>query len=227
MAATVSALIRILLVEGHTLIRTGLRMLLECRPGLEIVGEAAGYADAIRSAAREQPDIILLDPDLGNGHSLDLIPQLLEVASNARVIVITGQHDDELHRRAVRFGAKGLVLKDQTADMLIKAVEKVYIGEVWLDRSMMASILSEFAQVGRGREPHPEEARIASLTEREHEVIALICEGLQNKAIGHRLSISEPTVRHHLTSIFDKLGVTNRLELVIYAYRHGLVKHHL
>jgi len=219
-----SSHIRVLLVDDHAVVRTGLRMLIESRPALEVVGEAATSAEARALARTTQPDIILLDLDLGDESGLDLLPNLIEAAPQARVILLTGMRDAEQHRRAVRLGAMGLVLKDQAIDVLVKAIEKVAAGEAWLDPVMVASVLNEMARTRESGQIDPEAVKIALLTEREREVIALICEGLQNKHIGQRLSITETTVRHHLTSIFDKLGLTNRLELVIYAYRHGLAE---
>lgn len=216
--------IRVMIVDNHTVVRTGLRMLIETRADMHVVAEAARRADALAAIAREHPDIIVLDLDLGAEQGIELLPDLVKHAGEARIIVLTGLHEPELHRRAIQLGAVGLVFKDQAADILLKAIERVQAGEVWIDRTMMASVLSEITQIARGKEPNPEEIKIASLTDREREVVALICEGLQNKAIAQQLSISDTTVRHHLTSIYDKLGVTNRLGLVIYAYRNGLVQ---
>jgi two-component system, NarL family, nitrate/nitrite response regulator NarL len=223
MTATPIQIIRVMLIEDHAMVRAGLRMLIEGRRGLVVVGEATNQADALALAAREQPDIILLDLDLGAENGLDLLPDLLATASQARVVILTGVRDGNEHRQAIRQGAMGLVLKEQAPDVLIKAIEKVHAGEVWLDRAMLAHVLSEMV-AGAARPVSAEAARIATLTEREREVSALIDEGLKNKQISDRLSISETTVRHHLTSIFAKLGVESRLELVIFAHRHGLSK---
>jgi DNA-binding NarL/FixJ family response regulator len=220
-----SQAIRVLLVEDHAVVRAGLRLLIESRPGLVVVGEATTHADALAVAACEQPHIILLDLDLGRENGLDLLPSLLAAASQARVLVLTGVRDVDEHRRAIRQGAMGLVLKDQAPDVLLKAIEKVHAGEVWLDRAMLAHVLSEMA-VGAARPLDTNAARVATLTQREREVIALVDEGLKNKQIGDRLSITETTVRHHLTSIFAKLGVGSRLELVLFAHRHSLGKSH-
>ena len=215
--------IRVLLIDDHVVMRRGLRMLIENQPGLSVVGEATNSAAAILSAAREQPDIILLDLDLGDESGLDILPQLRTIARGARVIVLTGIRDPADHQQAVRLGATGMVLKEQAFDTLVKAIERVHAGETWLDPALVANVLSGRARA-RGSAADPEAARIAALTEREREVIALIGHGLKNRQIGERLSISETTVVHHLTSIFAKLGVANRLELVTYAYRHALAK---
>jgi DNA-binding NarL/FixJ family response regulator len=197
-------------------------MLLESQAGITVVGEAANRTDALATAVREQPDIILLDLALGGESSLDCLPELLAVASEARVLILTGVCDPELHRRAVYLGAMGLVLKEKAATVLLQAIEKVHAGEVWLEGAMIASVLREMTQTRETRQTNPEAARIALLTEREREIVALVGQGLRNKQVAERLFISEVTVRHHLTAIFAKLRVADRLELVIYAYRHGL-----
>lgn len=211
--------IRILLVEDHIIVRAGLRMLIESRAGIEVVGETGALAESVSLARQEQPDIILLDLDMGGQSSLDILPELL-AAGRARVIILTGVRDPEAHRQAVRLGAVGLVLKEHATEVLLKAIEKVQSGEVWLDRSMTANVLGELSR--RQAIQDLEAPKIATLTPREREVIALIGEGLRNREIGARLFITESTVRHHLTSIFDKLGLSDRFELAIYAYRHGL-----
>ena len=215
--------IRVLLVEDHAVIRMGLRLLIESRPGLVVVGEAADCAGALEIAVRERPDIVLLDLDLGAERGLDLLPALVTSPTNARVLILTGVRQAEEHRQAIRHGAMGLVLKEQAPEVLLKAIEKVHAGEVWLDRAMLANVLSELV-LGKAMPANAEATRIATLTDREREVIALVGEGLKNKQIGDRLSITETTVRHHLTSIFDKLGVESRLEMVIFAHRHGIGK---
>lgn len=213
--------IRVLLIEDHAVVRAGLRLLLNSRPGITVIGEAANHADALALVIREQPDIILLDLDLGAERGLELLPRLLAMDNHARVLVLTGVRNVEEHRWAIRHGAMGLVLKQQAPDVLLKAIEKVYAGEIWLDRTMLASVLNEIA-LGEHGYVNSDASRIATLTDRERDVIALVGEGLKNKQIGDRLSISETTVRHHLTSIFAKLGVESRLEMMIFAHRHGL-----
>ena len=215
--------VRILLVDDHALVRTGLRMLIEQRAKFKVVAEAANAMEAVNSAERDQPDVILLDLDLGDQNGLDIIPKLRTVAEQARILILTGMDDPIYHQRAVRMGAVGIVEKGQAADILVNAIERVSEGEAWLTPNMIADVLLGLSR-SNTVSADPEVEKIALLTERENDVIGLICEGLQNKSIAERLSISETTVRHHLTSIFAKLEVDNRLELVIYAYRHGLTK---
>ena len=221
LAATVRP-IRVLLVEDHAIVRTSLRLLIEAQENLSVIGEADRRDDALAIAAREQPDIVLLDIDLGGASALDFLPQLHVAAQHARVIVLTGLRDPAEHLRAVKLGALGLVLKDQSVDVLVAAIRKVYAGQIWLDPSLAARVIADMVGAPSSDQPNPEAAKIGTLTKRELEVIGLICEGLSNRHIGERLVISEATVRHHLSAIFSKLGVQTRLELVIFAYRHRL-----
>ena len=214
----------ILLVGDHLVVRAGLRMLLESQPRFAIVGEATGRTDALPIATREKPDIILLDFDFGGSGSLDLMAELLSVAEDARLVLLTGIRDSELHQRAVQIGAMGVVLKEKDPDELFKAIEKVYAGEVWLDRSLTARVLSKMARSNGTRKIETETNKIDLLTERERQVVALVNEGLKNKGIADRLYISETTVRHHLTSIFSKLEISNRFELILFLHQQELAK---
>jgi two-component system nitrate/nitrite response regulator NarL len=216
--------IRIMLVDDHAVMRMGLRMLIESRKDFEIVAEAGNRPDALAAAERYEPDIILLDLDLGGVNGLELIAPLLSTTKKARIIILTGLRDGEIHQRAVRLGAQGLVLKDKADELLLMAIEKVNDGELWLSRAMIGSVFSQLVHAGRFERSDPDADKISTLTEREREVIDLVAEGLKNKQIADRLFISEVTVRHHLTSVFSKLDVDGRFALVIYSYRHGLAK---
>jgi len=214
--------IRIVVIDDHVIVRAGLRMLIDNHEGMTVVGEAGTRIDALAITANEQPDIILLDLDIGGESGLDFLRELLAAATQARVLVLTGVRDPKAHRRAVLLGAMGLVFKDKAAEVLIKAIEKVHAGEVWLDRSLTASVLSEMSQADKTRKADPDDAKIGSLTSREREIVGLVCEGLKNKQIADRLFISEATVRNHLTSILSKFDLSDRFELALYAYRHHL-----
>jgi DNA-binding NarL/FixJ family response regulator len=213
--------IRIIIVDDHAVIRTGLRMLIEQDQTMSVVGMAGTRSEALLLAEKQRPDIVLLDLMLGDEDGLEFLPELCDVSPNSRVLILTGVQGTESHRIAIRRGAMGIVLKQQAADLLLKAIRKVHEGEVWIDRSMVGSMIQEFNKPAM---VDPELTKIESLTDREREVIALIGEGLKNKQVGERLFISETTVTHHLSSVFSKLEVSDRLELIIYAFRHGLAK---
>jgi DNA-binding NarL/FixJ family response regulator len=210
-----------MIVDDHAVIRTGLRMLLEQDQTMKVVGMVGTTAEALEQAIKEQPDIIILDLVLGEEDGLAFLPELREKVPESRVLILTGVQNPDSHRSAIRLGAMGIVLKEHAADLLLKAIRKVYEGEVWIDRSMMGMMIQEFTKPVQA---NPEDSKIAALTLREREVITLVGEGLKNKQIAERLFISETTVTHHLSSVFSKLEVSDRLELIIYAFKHGLAK---
>jgi DNA-binding NarL/FixJ family response regulator len=213
--------INIMIIDDHVVIRSGLRMLIEHDQRMRVVAQAGNRMEALERAASERPDVIILDLVLGDDDGLAFLPELCQASPNSRVLVLTGVPNPDSHRRAIRRGAMGIVLKEHAADQLLKAILKVNDGEVWIERSMMGSMIQE---LNKPAAVDPEVTKIDSLTDREREVIALIGEGLKNKQVGERLFISETTVTHHLSSVFSKLEVSDRLELIIYAFRHGLAK---
>ena len=167
--------------------------------------------------------MILLDLDLGVSDGADLLPALLK-ESSARVLICTGVRDAEAHDRAVLRGARGVVHKEEPAEVILKAVEKVHAGELWLDRRATSRVFEKLLDTGRQPPRDPEAERMATLTAREREVVAAVVERGQstNRKIAEHLNMSEFTLRNHLTTIYDKLGVENRLDLFKYALRHGL-----
>lgn len=215
--------IRIFLIDNHTLVRAGLRMLLESEPQFHVVGDVCDIAEAQQLVIQHQPDIILFeaaDPQL---ESLNPIPHLLAQAKRARLILITGERNAEFHHHAAQLGAMGVVLKDQSPDTLVKAILKVHAGEAWFDRTTIANVLTKLSRP-QPEQSDPEAEKIATLTPREREIINLVGKGLKNQIIAQELALSEITVRHHLTSIYAKLNVSDRLELLIYAYQQGLAQ---
>lgn len=211
-----------MLVDDHVSIREGLKLLIESREGLQVVGEASSVAEAREVFERVEPQLVLLDLDLRGETGLDLIQEFS--SKGARVLVLTGVRDQEQHQLCLRYGATGLVRKEESRDVLLKAIEKVHRGEIWFDRTMMSDVLSNVLKQKNQKDADPDAAKIASLTDRELQVIALVSQGRKNKQIADVLFISDTTVRHHLTSIFSKMGVSDRLELVIQAYKYGLAK---
>jgi DNA-binding NarL/FixJ family response regulator len=210
--------IRLLIASPHTLIRHAMARLVSERSSLQLVADAGTRSQALTEAARHTPDVILLEPVPGSDLWLDAVEPLGAAAGpQARVLVLTGLTDTEIHRQALRLGVRGIVDLDHTPATLFKAIEHVYHGDIWMQRRLMAELLTA---VSGG--PTAERARIESLTAREREVVRLMSEGLKNKQIADRLSIADVTVRHHLTSIFSKLAVSDRLSLVVFAFHHGL-----
>jgi DNA-binding NarL/FixJ family response regulator len=218
-----TSLISILLVDSQTLLRAGLRLILETEPKFRVVGEASSRKEALEGA-RLRPGIIILNLNSDGEPDLDLLSDLSTAAEGARVLVLISDFDLELRRRIVRFGVKGLVQKTESPDRLIAAVKSVYSGEVWLDPRTVSHVLDDLLHAGEVKQPDSVLNNGVRLTGRERDIIALIGEGLKNKQIAERLCISEPTVRHYLTSIFEKVGVKDRQGLIVYAYQRGLAK---
>jgi DNA-binding NarL/FixJ family response regulator len=218
-----TSVIGILLVDNQALSRAGLRLILEKEPGFEVIGEASIYEEGLE-CARLRPDIIILNLNSGRESDLDLLSDLSVIAEGSRVLVLIGDFDLELRRRIVRFGVKGLVQKTESPDRLIAAVKSVHAGEVWLDPRTVSHVLDDLLHTGDLKQTDGVLNNGVKLTGRERDIIALIGEGLKNKQIADRLYISEPTVRHYLTSIFEKVGVKGRQGLIVYAYQHGLAK---
>ncbi len=218
--------IRILLVDDHQIIREGLCDLIKSQPDMRVVGAAGDPATALDLARRTRPDIIVLDLDLGQESGLTLLPELIGAVPGVGVIVLTGMREVEKRDQAMELGAKGVVLKENGAVELLQAIEKVHrVGDYWFEPGAAKRLLDK-KRAGDNREMNPEEARIASLTERERQIIALVGEGLENKEIAQRLRpvVAEPTVRNNLSIIYDKLNIKGgRLGLLVYAYKNGLV----
>ena len=245
--------IRLLLVDDQSIVREGLRLLLENNKDIKVIAEASSYDEAIALALKFQPDIVLMDLDLGGNISgKDCLPEVLRVAPHSRIVVLTGTPDTDLHFKSICQGASGLVHKLEASGVLLNAIHQVHRGEVWLDGNLMANVLKELWRIRdhadsvnsvtsshlikksngtfiplypiSGPIPPEQDQKIALLTNREREVIELIGQGMRNQMIADRLYISVITVRHHLSSIFSKLEVNDRFELAIYSYRYGLAK---
>lgn len=215
--------IRVLLVDDHQLLRDGLRQLISSQPNMTVIGDTGNPANALSLASREQPDIIILDLDLGNNDGLTILPELINIAGQCNIILMGGR-DAETRDRAMELGAKGVVLKEDGATELIGAIQKVHhTGEFWFEPGAAKRLLDrKRASIER---VDPEAAKIARLTPTERDIINCIGEGLDNKQIADQLHIAESTVRNNLTRIYDKLAIKGgRLGLLIYAYRIGLVK---
>ncbi len=213
--------VQVFLIQGCPIVRAALRALLERHPGLVVTGEAPDCQAAIPLAAQRCPDLILLDATFPADSQLEQLPAVRAAAPAARVLALLGRDDPALEQQLVRLGAVGIIRKDHSIPMLFKALEKVAAGEAWLDRRLLASMLRE-AQGRSGRTPDAEGVKIAQLTARQREVIALVSAGLTNKAIAERLGLRESTVRGYFGASCATLGVSDRVQLVIYAYRYGL-----
>jgi len=214
--------IRVLIFDHQALVRDGMRMILNESGNIQVIGEAGESEQALALAKDNEVDIILIELNLDGELNTEIISELVKANRQARIILLTNIEESPILHLAVQMGAMGVVSKTGNRQTLYKAIEKVNAGEVWIDRAMIADVLTQISRSRLDDQGNPEIARMASLSDREREVILLIGKGLKNKEIAVLLSISEITVRHHLSSIYNKLNVANRLELTIYAYRNGL-----
>ncbi len=222
MNASLDGPIRIVIIDSHTLVRAGLRLIVDSRTDMKIVGEAGEAIEALEIVACQKPDIILLKVDPNGSIGLEIIRELFNASSGSRIILLARIDEAQIHLRAVQEGVLGIVLKTQSPEILIKAIQKVHTGEAWIERSMIANLLNGLTHAQHLIAQDPETERMAQLSSREHQVIQAIGQGMKNYQIAEQLCISETTVRHHLTSIYSKLGVSDRLELLVYAQRHKL-----
>ena len=211
--------IRILVADDHAIFRDGLRKLLEGADDVQIVGEASNGVECTKMLAKLKPDILLLDLRMPEKDGLGVLEEVNFDSLPTRVIVLTAAEDDRDVVRAMRLGARGVVLKQSASDLLLKSIRKVSDGEIWLDNRMTAEVIDAFkksAEAGQRREK-------PLLSDREKEIVQLVAQGFRNREIGEKLFISEQTVKNHLHNIFDKLGVSDRLELALYAIHHRLI----
>jgi two-component system nitrate/nitrite response regulator NarL len=210
---------RILVADDHAIFRDGLRKLLEGADDVEIVGEASNGVECTKMLAKLKPDILLLDLRMPEKDGLGVLEEVNFDSLPTRVIVLTAAEDDRDVVRAMRLGARGVVLKQSASDLLLKSIRKVADGEIWLDNRMTSEVIDAFkksAEAGQRREK-------PLLSDREKEIVQLVAQGFRNREIGEKLFISEQTVKNHLHNIFDKLGVSDRLELALYAIHHRLI----
>ena len=213
--------IRVSIIEDHAIVRAGIRMLIEREPGIEVVSENTTATEALTTRVR--PDVVLLDISLRTETGLDFLPQLLRHFAPAKVLVLTAVEDPETQLLAIEGGASGVVMKEQAPEVLVKAIQAVSSGEPWIGSALSTAALHKLSRAkGDKSRTDPEAAKIALLTPREREVIAVVTRGLNGARIARELKISEATVRHHITSILSKLEVSNKLELAVYAFHHGL-----
>ncbi len=216
--------IRVFLIDDHKIFTDGLTMVINSQtPTMEVIGTASNRAEALTSVVTMKPDLILLDMDLGDSCSLDFLPDLLE-KTPAKILMLTGLQNPDLHDEAIVKGARGIVLKGEPAKVILKAIEKVHAGEIWASNTMLARVIEH---INSGNIVSDREAqKIADLTVREREIISSLMtnEGSTNEEIARQLFISPSTLKNHLTTIYSKLEVKNRIQLMKYALKHKLTK---
>ncbi len=215
--------VRILIADDHPIVRDGLKKLLQLEDDFDIVGEAGDGREVLDRVRELDPDVLLLDLRMPNLDGLATLQALQQTNKRTRVIVLTASEDKNEFVQAMKLGCSGIVLKQTAPDLIVKSIRKVHSGEIWLDSHTTAAVMRQFstglegsgAGGGKGRERSP-------LSTREREIVALVAQGYKNKEMAEKMFISEQTVKNHLHNIFDKLGVSDRLELALYAIHKGL-----
>lgn len=216
--------VRIVLADDHPIVRDGLKKLLQLEEDFEVVGEAGDGREVLERVQELDPDVLLLDLRMPNLDGLAALQALQQTNKRTRVIVLTASEDKNEFVQAMKLGCSGIVLKQTAPDLIVKSIRKVNSGEIWLDSNTTAAVMRQFStgldnnngQSGsKGRERSP-------LSAREREIVALVAQGYKNKEMAEKMFISEQTVKNHLHNIFDKLGVSDRLELALYAIHKGL-----
>lgn len=212
--------IRILIADDHPLFRDGLRRLLQAEPGFEVVGEAADGEGLAELARETRPDIILLDLSMPKRDGMEVLRELSVTRSSARTLLLTASINKPQIVQALRLGAYGVIMKESTTQKLFESIHCVMAGQYWVGRESVSDLVDALRSVSP-----PEsggKVRDFGLTAREMEIVTLVVAGYSNPDIAQRCAISEQTVKHHISNIFDKLGVSNRLELALFAVNHRL-----
>jgi two-component system, NarL family, nitrate/nitrite response regulator NarL len=213
--------IRIVIADDHRILRAGLRSLLQAEPGFTVVGEAGDGEEAVRLARSLQPDVLLLDLAMPGVSGMEALAELATAPSPVRTLLLTAAIEKPEIVKALQLGASGVVLKASAAELLFKSIRAVMAGQHWIGRESVADLV----QALRSCASPPEKAspRRFGLTPRELQITGAVVAGYRNKEIAEKFSLSEDTVKHHLSNIFDKVGASNRLELALFAVHHRLL----
>ena len=215
-------IITVMIADDHVLMREGLKQLLQLEDDIDVIAQAGDGEEAIRTALEYEPDVILLDINMPKMNGIDVLRRLKDLGSKSKIIMLTIHEDKEYLLETMKIGANGYVLKDSDADSLIGAIRDVNGGGTYIQPSI-ASLLVEGIS-GNDKELNKDLLKIESLTKREYEVLTLIAEGLNNKDIADKLYISEKTVKNHVSSIFKKIGVNDRIQAAIFAFKTNIKK---
>ena len=214
--------IRIVIADDHPIFRDGLRRLLEAEPGLKVIGEASDGNDAVKLARQLKPDVMLLDLAMPRQPGLEALRDLSTGGANGvKVILLTAAAEKHQIVEALQLGARGVVLKDSATQLLLKSIHTVMAGEYWVGREAVSNLVQYLRTQMQASHEESRQKKFG-LTPRELEIVSAVVAGYSNKEIAEYFKISEDTVKHHLSNIFDKLGVSTRLELALFAVNQGL-----
>lgn len=212
---------RILIADDHPIFRDGLRRLLESEGEFKVIGEACDGVEAVTMARQLIPEVMLLDLAMPRRQGLDTLRELSSDARSVRVILLTAAAEKEQIVEALQLGARGVVLKDSATQILLKSIRAVMNGEYWVGRESVSNLVQYLRTLVTPPSAFPQRNKYR-LTPRELEIIAAVVAGFANKEIAQYFKISEDTVKHHLSNIFDKVGVSSRLELALFAVNQSL-----
>lgn len=214
--------IRIVIADDHPIFRDGLRRLLEAEPDLKVIGEASDGNDAVKLARQLKPDVMLLDLAMPRQPGLEALRDLSTGGANGvKVILLTAAAEKHQIVEALQLGARGVVLKDSATQLLLKSIHTVMAGEYWVGREAVSNLV-QYLRMQMQESNEQSRQKKFGLTPRELEIVSAVVAGYSNKEIAEFFKISEDTVKHHLSNIFDKLGVSTRLELALFAVNQGL-----
>ncbi len=218
-----SQTVRIVIADDHPIFRDGLRRLLETESDLKVIGEACDGAEAVKLARTLKPDILLLDLAMPRHPGLEALRELSSGGASAgvRVILLTAAAEKAQIVEALQLGARGVVLKDSATQLLLKAIHSVMSGEYWVGRESVSNLVQYLRTLVQSSGEEAKQKKFG-LTPRELEIVSAVVAGYANKEIAVYFKISEDTVKHHLSNIFDKLGVSTRLELALFAVNQSL-----
>jgi DNA-binding NarL/FixJ family response regulator len=214
--------VRIIIADAHPMFRDALRDLLEQQSEFKVVGEAADGGEVIEKVKQLNPDLLLLDFAMPQISWLEVLRSLSTLPVQVRTIVLANAIERFQVFEALKFGARGVILKDVATPLLFKGIRAVLAGEYWVAHGDVAELIDSLRNGNPASPLQTSSGKGSHLTQRELEIVSAIVEGCTNKDIAQTLSLSEQTVKHHLTSIYAKLGVSNRLELAFYAVHHNL-----
>ncbi len=214
-----SKALKIALADDHTIFRDGLRRLLALEPDFKIVAEAKDGTEVLPILEEHEPDILLLDLRMPGADGLTVHQHIQTNKLKTKIIVLTASEDEDQYVQAIKCGASGIVLKQTATELLIKSIHKVCAGEIWLDSRTTAAAMRQFVNPGG---PGLRERDKRGISHREREIVACVAQGFKNKEIAEKMFISEQTVKNHLHNVFDKLGVSDRLELALYAIHRNI-----
>ncbi len=218
--------IRVLIADGQPIVLEGLRTVLGSKPSIQVIGEAVDGVETIDKTVHLDPDVLLLDIKMPRVDGLTVLRSIQTRAPRSKILFFASSEHKEEFVEAMKLGCSGVLLKDSPVHLIEKSIQKVFAGEIWLDSTTTAAVIRQFASpMEYSPAPHnngKHNRERAQLSQREREIIVLIAQGYKNKEIAEKMFITEQTVKNHLHNVFDKLGVSDRLELALYAIHNSL-----